>query len=58
MLSFVYDRFHHEGAVHITERGFKASLPLRVKYLAQEQNTLSQPGLEPEPLDTESTTVH
>ena len=52
MLSFVFDRFHHEGAVHITERGFKVSLPLRVKYLAQEQNTLSQPGLEPEPLDT------
>lgn len=58
MLSFVFDRFHHEGAGHITERGFKASLPLRVKYLAQEQNTLSQPGLEPGPLDTESTTVH
>ena len=25
MLSFVFDRFHHEGAVHITERGFKVS---------------------------------
>ena len=58
MLSFAFDRFHQEGAGHTTERGFKVSVPLRVKYLAQEQNTLSQPGLEPGPPDTESTTVH
>ena len=58
MLSFVFDRFHHVGAGHITERGFKVSVPLRVKYLTQKQNTLSQPGLELGPLDAESTTVH
>ena len=29
----------------------------RAKFLAQEQNTLTQPGLEPRPLDLESSTL-
>ena len=29
----------------------------RAKFLAQEQNTLTQPGLEPRPLDLESNTL-